>query len=99
MFNSIEFLIFFPIVLLLYFALPKKAAKMWLLVASYYFYMGWNAKYALLIFFITLVSYAGGLWLCRGPSAVFLVRKKKDGRRADTMSDTGGAAGGRKSAP
>ncbi len=96
LFNSFDFLVFFPIVLFAYFLLPGRVRQFWLLLASYYFYMGWNAKYALLIFFITLVSYAGGLWLCRGPSAIFLVRKKKDGRRADTMSDTGGAAGGRK---
>lgn len=33
----------------------------WLLAASYYFYMCWNAKYALLLLFSTLVTYISGL--------------------------------------
>ncbi len=61
LFNSLEFLIFFPIVLVMYFIIPKKIRYLWLLVASYYFYMCWNAKYALLILFSTVCTYAGGL--------------------------------------
>ena len=38
-FNSIEFLIFFPIVVAVYFLVPRKLKSIWLLVASYYFYM------------------------------------------------------------
>jgi D-alanyl-lipoteichoic acid acyltransferase DltB (MBOAT superfamily) len=63
LFNSINFLIFFPIVVGIYFLIPKKLKQLWLLVASYYFYMNWDAKYALLIFAITLLSYGGGLFL------------------------------------
>lgn len=62
-FNSIEFLIFFPIVLLIYFVLPEKIKQFWLLLASYYFYMCWNARYALLLFFSTFVTYISGLLL------------------------------------
>ena len=61
LFNSIEFLIFFPIVLLVYFSIPDKAKKYWLLIASYYFYMCWNAKYALLILASTIITYVSGL--------------------------------------
>lgn len=61
LFNSLEFLIFFPIVLVIYFIIPKKIKYLWLLVASYYFYMCWNAKYALLMLFSTACTYAGGL--------------------------------------
>ncbi len=61
LFNSLEFLIFFPIVLVIYFIIPNKIKYLWLLVASYYFYMCWNAKYALLILFSTVCTYAGGL--------------------------------------
>lgn len=61
LFNSIDFLIFFPIVLLVYYIIPKKISYLWLLVASYYFYMCWNAKYALLILFSTVATYAGGM--------------------------------------
>lgn len=56
-FNSIHFLVFFPIVLLVYFVIPKKARYLWLLAASYYFYMSWNAKYAILITFSILITY------------------------------------------
>ncbi|MBE5775414.1 MAG: MBOAT family protein [Clostridiales bacterium] len=60
-FNSVDFMIFFPIVVLLYFIIPKKCRMYWLLIASYYFYMSWNAKYALLIGGSTLITYACGL--------------------------------------
>lgn len=56
-FNSIHFLVFFPIVLLVYFIVPKKLRYIWLLGASYYFYMSWNVEYAILIAFSTLVTY------------------------------------------
>ena len=60
-FNSLDFLIFLPIVLLIYFVLPKKMKYLWLLFSSYYFYMCWNAKYALLIFLSTVVTYITGI--------------------------------------
>ena len=61
LFNSLDFLIFFPIVVLGYFLISDDIKYLWLLVASYYFYMCWNAKYALLIFFSTVVTYSSGL--------------------------------------
>ena len=61
LFNSFDFLIFFPIVAGVYFLIPAKGKQLWLLLASYYFYMGWNAAYALLILGITIASYVGGL--------------------------------------
>ena len=63
LFNSLEFLIFFPIVVAAYFILPKKLKQFWLLIASYYFYMCWNAKYIFLIFFSTVITYGSGLLL------------------------------------
>ncbi len=61
LFNSLQFLIFFPIVLLVYHVLPAKVKQYWLLVASYYFYMCWNAKYALLIFASTVITFLSGI--------------------------------------
>lgn len=61
LFNSFEFLVFFPIVVLIYWVMPKKIRYIWLLVASYYFYMGWNAKYALLIGVSTIITYLCGV--------------------------------------
>ena len=56
-FNSVEFLIFFPVVLLLYFILPRKARWVMLLAASYYFYLSWNVELIYLILFTTVISY------------------------------------------
>lgn len=64
LFNSLSYLVFFPVVVLLYFAIPGKYLKLrnlWLLIASYYFYMNWNAAYALLLFASTFVTYLAGL--------------------------------------
>lgn len=61
LFNSIDFLIFFPLVTLLYFALPKKVRWVWLLASSAYFYMCWKARYIVLIGFSIVVTYLGSL--------------------------------------
>ena len=61
LFNSIHFLIFFPIVVFIYFVIPNKIKYIWLLIASYYFYMCWNAKFALLILLSTIITYASGI--------------------------------------
>lgn len=60
-FNSIDFLIFFPIAVAIYFIIPRKIRYIWLLVISYYFYMGWNPKYALLIALSTVITYMASL--------------------------------------
>lgn len=65
LFNSYQFLIFFPVVLIVYYILPKKIKYLWLLAASYYFYMCWNAKYALLILASTIITYISGLLIGR----------------------------------
>lgn len=59
-FNSLQFLIFLPIVLLLYWILPHKFRWVLLLIASYYFYMSWNAWLVFAILGTTAVSYAAG---------------------------------------
>ena len=61
LFNSFQFLLFFPLVLIFYFALPKKAKNLWLLGASYFFYMNWNAKYGLLLLSFTLITYLASI--------------------------------------
>ncbi len=59
-FNSIEFLIFFGIVLLVHRVLPFKFRWAWLLAASCYFYMSWNPALILLMAITTAVSYGAG---------------------------------------
>src|SRR5574344_166211 len=62
LFNSFEFLIFFPIVCITYFLLKNnKYRNPFLLVASYYFYMNWKPIYAILLLASTLITYFGGI--------------------------------------
>lgn len=56
-FNSIQYIIFLPIIFLLYWAIPHKWRNWLLLIASYYFYMCWNALYAILIIFTTISTW------------------------------------------
>ena len=71
LFNSLQFLLFFPVVVAAYYVMPQRIRMYWLLAASYFFYMCWNAKYALLLLFTTAVTYISGL----------LLEKIKQGKR------------------
>lgn len=57
LFNSIEFLYFFPCVILLYFLLPPKYRWVLLLISSYIFYMSWKLEYIVLIIISTLIDF------------------------------------------
>lgn len=59
-FNSIEFLVFFPIVVFIYYLLPNRVKYVGLLAASYFFYMCWNPKYVVLILTATVITYLCG---------------------------------------
>lgn len=65
LFNSITFLIFFPVVCLLYWLLTPRLRNGMLLIASYYFYMNWEPVYALLILFSTVSTWGSGLLISR----------------------------------
>jgi len=65
LFNTIEFIAFFLIVFLIYWASGLRVQNILLLVASYYFYGCWNWKFLFLIFFSTLVDYICGLAISR----------------------------------
>jgi alginate O-acetyltransferase complex protein AlgI len=60
-FNSLEFLLFFPIVSVLYFLLPHKFRWLLLLLASCYFYMAFIPIYILILFFTIIVDYYAGI--------------------------------------
>ena len=62
LFNSITFLVFFPVTLTIYYLLPRNGWRTWfLLLSSYYFYMNLNPQCALILLGSTLVTYVGGL--------------------------------------
>ncbi len=60
LFNTIDFVLFLPLVIILYYMIPHKYRWVMLLAASYYFYMSWKVEYVFLIVFSTLIDYISG---------------------------------------
>lgn len=67
LFNSIEFMLFLPIVFLLYwFAFRKyQLQNLFLVISSYVFYGWWDWRFLILIFITSLCSYTTGLLVGR----------------------------------
>lgn len=63
LFNSFDYLLFLPTVVALYWACNQRFRPVLLLLASYFFYMSWFAKYGLLLILLTAVNYSIGLIL------------------------------------
>ncbi|WP_426276306.1 MBOAT family O-acyltransferase [Chryseobacterium sp. S-02] len=64
LFNSIEFLIFLPIIFVIYWSLVNKSLKFQnglLFIASYFFYACWDWRFLFLLMFSTLLDYFTGL--------------------------------------
>ncbi len=61
LFNSLEFMIFFPVVTILYFLLPHKLRWFLLLVSSCLFYMAFVPKYILILGFTIIIDYFAGI--------------------------------------
>ena len=57
LFNSFHYLLFFPIVCGICFAIPHKIRWIFLLVTSYFFYMNWEPVYAILILLSTVITF------------------------------------------
>ena len=63
LFNSFQFLFFFPIVTLLYFLLPHRFRWLHLLIASCIFYMAFIPVYIFILFFTIVIDYIAGLMI------------------------------------
>jgi D-alanyl-lipoteichoic acid acyltransferase DltB (MBOAT superfamily) len=63
LFNSIEFMVFFPLVTLLFFALPHGWRWFLLLASSCYFYMAFVPVYILILAFTILIDYTAGIFI------------------------------------
>lgn len=79
LFNSVQFLIFFPIVAVLYFVCTHKIhnnlfSRILLLAASLFFYACWNPAYLLLILTSVVVTWTSGLLMEKASESV---HKKK----------------------
>jgi len=87
-FNSYYFLLFFPVVLLIYFFIPAKLRYVWLLISSYYFYMSWNPQFAILILSSTVVTYSCGIVLDKANGLEDENEKKKVKKRCIVIALT-----------
>ncbi len=63
LFNSFEFMLFFPIVTALYFMLPHKFRWLMLLIASCIFYMSFIPVYILILAITIVIDYFAGMWI------------------------------------
>lgn len=79
LFNSLRFLLIFPLIFGLYWAIPVRYnqwRKWFLILVSYLLYMNWKPAYALVLFGVTLVTYWGGQILCLREESKEKKRKK-----------------------
>lgn len=65
LFNSFEFLLFFPIVTVLFFSIPHQFRWMLLLFASCFFYMFFKPVYILILAFTIIIDYIAGILIER----------------------------------
>jgi D-alanyl-lipoteichoic acid acyltransferase DltB (MBOAT superfamily) len=69
LFHSLQFLLFLPLVFLLYWTVaergPSWMRKVLLVVASLVFYMAWNPAPVVLLLYLTTVDWIVGRWLAR----------------------------------
>lgn len=64
-FNTLDFLLFLPVVVLLHYLLPHKYRNLLLLAASYFFYASYNLGLTLFLIICTAVTYGLGLAIGR----------------------------------
>src|SRR5215831_13172101 len=62
-FNSLTFLVFLSVVLLLYYRLGHRAQNWMLVGASYLFYGWWDYRFVGLLLFTTVFDYCCALWI------------------------------------
>ena len=65
LFNSLQFALFLPTVVVLYFLLPQRGRTLMLLGASCLFYMAFIPAYILILALTIGIDYAAGIWLER----------------------------------
>ena len=63
LFNSFQFLIFFPVVVIIYFLLPFKYRWLHLLIASCVFYAAFIPAYILILFATIIIDYIAGIMI------------------------------------
>jgi alginate O-acetyltransferase complex protein AlgI len=75
LFNSLEFFIFLPVVLVVYYILNRRSQNVWLLLCSYFFYGWWDWRFTSLLMISTILDFNCAQQMHRRPrmSRLFLV--------------------------
>ena len=63
-FNSFSFWLVFPVIFAVYWLIPVRpqvARKIWLILVSYLLYLNWRPAFALVLLYVTIVTYCGAL--------------------------------------
>ena len=60
LFNSLSFLIFFPVTVILYYVIPHRYRYLWLLFCSYFFYACQDQSAVVLLMVSTVITFAAG---------------------------------------
>jgi len=83
-FNSWQYLVFFPVIFILYYAITEKKGRysnrisqIMLLAASLFFYASWKAPYLVLIMISIIVTYLSGILMERQKDAVKAKTRKR----------------------
>src|SRR5262245_45577513 len=67
LFNSLQFAIFFPVVVVVFYALPGRLRTAWLLAASLLFYMAWRPAYVTVLLVLIVIDYFAALAMAQRP--------------------------------
>ena len=66
LFNTFNFWLIFPFIFGIYWLIPYRynvLRKLFLLIVSYLLYMNWKPAYGLVLLFVSLITYGGGIYL------------------------------------
>jgi alginate O-acetyltransferase complex protein AlgI len=63
LFNTLQYFLFFALVLMLFYASRGVLRKWILLIASYCFYASWNWKFVPLLLTLTVIDYSAAFWM------------------------------------
>ena len=67
-YNSFNFLLLYPLIFLLYYVIPYRQQKwrnLYLLGVSYLLYISFKPIFALVLFYVTVISYISALYICQ----------------------------------
>lgn len=73
LFTSLQYILFLPLIVALYWLSPRKLRLPLLLVASYYFYMSWMPAFIILILGMTLFNWLWGAFLYKAENKKKLI--------------------------